>query len=35
MALAHSAERRVGHHRVYRAAPRRDAPRDNATRKEH
>lgn len=33
MALAHSAERRVGH-RVNHAAPRRDAQRDNTTRKE-
>lgn len=31
MALAHSAERRVGHHRVNHAAPRRDTPRDNTT----
>lgn len=34
MALAHCAERRVGHHRVNHAAPRRDAQRDNTTRRE-
>ena len=31
MALAHSAERRVSHHRVHHAAPRRDVQRDNTT----